>query len=162
MFSSDQLMSENSTQSSPQSNGQLLPNQKLRTTCNACQQAKIRCSHSHPCDRCVNYGFKCVYSISQPLGRPAKKKGSRPTAGVQASRAEAEVAGRPTRRSAARPPRATPGRRKQRGPRRRVRPESHRGDSGTEVTRPESDAVPSITEDLLEILGKHRPNPSGI
>jgi hypothetical protein len=163
-------MSENSTGSSHQSNDQLLPNQKLRTTCNACQQAKIRCSHSHPCDRCVSHGFECVYSISQPLGRPAKKKGSLPTARVQANRAEGEVAGRSTRRSAARQPRPAPGRRRHRVPRGKVRPESspeergesHRGDFGVSVTRPESDEVPGTTENLLEITGKHRPKQSGI
>ncbi|KAL2868054.1 Zn(II)2Cys6 transcription factor domain-containing protein [Aspergillus lucknowensis] len=48
---------------------------KVRSTCNACQQAKIRCSHDRPsCKRCQRHNIDCVYSISRRLGRPAKKK----------------------------------------------------------------------------------------
>ncbi|RAL04654.1 Zn(II)2Cys6 transcription factor domain-containing protein [Aspergillus ibericus CBS 121593] len=48
---------------------------KVRSTCNACQQAKIRCSHEKPaCRRCQKHNLTCVYSISRRLGRPAKKK----------------------------------------------------------------------------------------
>jgi hypothetical protein len=161
-------MSDNCTDSSYQSNDHLLPNQKLRTTCNACQQAKIRCSHSHPCDRCVSHGFKCVYSISQPLGRPAKKKGGRPTLGVQMNRAQRKEAGRSTRRNAARSPRPAPVRRRQWVPRRRARRdsspgelgESHKGDSGISVTRT-SDEVTGATQNLAEIRGRNKPNHGG-
>ncbi|PWY72140.1 hypothetical protein BO94DRAFT_476006, partial [Aspergillus sclerotioniger CBS 115572] len=48
---------------------------KVRSTCNACQQAKIRCSHEKPsCRRCQKHNLSCVYSMSRRLGRPAKKK----------------------------------------------------------------------------------------
>lgn len=48
---------------------------KVRSTCNACQQAKIRCSHEKPsCRRCQKQHIECVYSMSRRLGRPAKKK----------------------------------------------------------------------------------------
>ncbi|PTU19984.1 hypothetical protein P175DRAFT_0548012 [Aspergillus ochraceoroseus IBT 24754] len=48
---------------------------KIRSTCNACQQAKIRCSHERPsCRRCQKHNIDCIYSISRRLGRPAKKK----------------------------------------------------------------------------------------
>ncbi|GKZ28275.1 hypothetical protein AbraIFM66950_000087 [Aspergillus brasiliensis] len=48
---------------------------KVRSTCNACQQAKIRCSHEKPaCRRCQKHNIDCIYSISRRLGRPAKKK----------------------------------------------------------------------------------------
>lgn len=48
---------------------------KVRSTCNACQQAKIRCSHEKPsCRRCQKHNIDCVYSVSRRLGRPAKKK----------------------------------------------------------------------------------------
>ncbi|EPS31617.1 hypothetical protein PDE_06572 [Penicillium oxalicum 114-2] len=51
---------------------------KVRSTCNACQRAKIRCSHERPsCRRCEKHGMDCVYSVSRRLGRPAKKKASR-------------------------------------------------------------------------------------
>lgn len=166
-------MSKSSSDGSPQLNGPLLPNQKVRTTCNACQQAKIRCSHTHPCDRCVSHGFECVYSISQPLGRPAKKKGSRPTQGLQSGRTEGEAAGRPLRRGALGAPkivtaaRLVTARTRQRLPRQRVAPESSpeaRGgtDVGTEVTGREGDLiVPGVMETAVEIPGKHKEYPNG-
>lgn len=54
----------------------LLPKSvKVRSTCNACQQAKIRCSHEKPsCRRCQKHNIECIYSMSRRLGRPAKKK----------------------------------------------------------------------------------------
>ncbi|OQE91418.1 hypothetical protein PENNAL_c0009G01013 [Penicillium nalgiovense] len=165
-------MAEISTKRSPQSNGHLLPNQKMRTTCNACQQAKIRCSHTYPCERCESHGYECVYSISQPLGRPAKRKTTRPAsagAGVKTRVGEAEVVDRPTRRAAGRAPRPARAVRAQRacrvpsripspttasgsGP--GTREESHRSDSGagTEVTPPEENFQwPSFTELFSEV-----------
>lgn len=57
------------------STGQLPKSVKVRSTCNACQQAKIRCSHEKPsCRRCQKHKIECIYSISRRLGRPAKKK----------------------------------------------------------------------------------------
>lgn len=58
--------------------GQLPKSVKVRSTCNACQQAKIRCSHEKPsCRRCQKHKIDCVYSVSRRLGRPAKKKEGR-------------------------------------------------------------------------------------
>lgn len=157
-------MSQSSTESSPQSNGQLLPNQKVRTTCNACQQAKIRCSHSYPCDRCVGHGFECVYSISQPLGRPAKKKSSRLTLGLQARRAEKDVVGRPTRKNTVKPSMSIPRRERQRTSRLDAGVKSSPFEtrelllrnSSTGVRCLEADPnVPSDTDDFSGILGKH-------
>ncbi|KAF3391645.1 hypothetical protein F1880_007923 [Penicillium rolfsii] len=55
--------------------GQLPKSVKVRSTCNACQQAKIRCSHEKPsCRRCQKHKVECIYSVSRRLGRPAKKK----------------------------------------------------------------------------------------
>jgi hypothetical protein len=55
--------------------GQLPKSVKVRSTCNACQQAKIRCSHEKPsCRRCRKHKIECIYSVSRRLGRPAKKK----------------------------------------------------------------------------------------
>ncbi|KAJ5193550.1 hypothetical protein N7449_009692 [Penicillium cf. viridicatum] len=175
-------MTETSTKRSPQSNGQLLPNQKMRTTCNACQQAKIRCSHTYPCDRCESHGYECVYSISQPLGRPAKRKTTRPAAAgavVKTRRGEAEVVDRPTRRSAGRAPRPTPAVKAQRACRvpSRVpspttasgsgpssREESQKSDSraGTKVTPPEEDFQwPSFTA-LFSEVPENNTNGEGI
>ncbi|PYH87341.1 hypothetical protein BO71DRAFT_341250, partial [Aspergillus ellipticus CBS 707.79] len=60
---------------------------KVRSTCNACQQAKIRCSHEKPsCRRCQKHNIECIYSISRRLGRPAKKKDSMSGEGEGAQR----------------------------------------------------------------------------
>ncbi|KAJ5818946.1 hypothetical protein N7474_004537 [Penicillium riverlandense] len=60
---------------SSKENASTLPKSvKVRSTCNACQQAKIRCSHEKPtCRRCQKHKIDCVYSMSRRLGRPAKK-----------------------------------------------------------------------------------------
>ncbi|KAJ5817396.1 hypothetical protein N7447_009629 [Penicillium robsamsonii] len=148
----------------------------MRTTCNACQQAKIRCSHTCPCERCESHGYECVYSISQPLGRPAKKKMARPpavAAGVKTRRGEAEVVDCPNRRCAGRAPRPTPTGRARRArmvPSRILSPStapgsgtrsgegSHRSDfsAGTEVTPPEEDFQwPSFTELSSDVPENH-------
>ncbi|RAH71443.1 Zn(II)2Cys6 transcription factor domain-containing protein [Aspergillus aculeatinus CBS 121060] len=65
----------NQDKSSQVTAGPLPKSVKVRTTCNACQQAKIRCSHEKPsCLRCQKHNYSCIYSISRRLGRPAKKK----------------------------------------------------------------------------------------
>lgn len=65
------------TKQSKPNAGQLPKSVKVRSTCNACQQAKIRCSHEKPsCRRCQKHKIDCIYSVSRRLGRPAKKKGS--------------------------------------------------------------------------------------
>ncbi|RAL15823.1 Zn(II)2Cys6 transcription factor domain-containing protein, partial [Aspergillus homomorphus CBS 101889] len=65
----------NQDKSSQIATGPLPKSVKVRTTCNACQQAKIRCSHEKPsCLRCQKHNYSCIYSISRRLGRPAKKK----------------------------------------------------------------------------------------
>lgn len=47
--------------------------QKLRASCNACNQAKVKCSKARPtCTRCAKHGEECVYSVSLRAGkRPA-------------------------------------------------------------------------------------------
>lgn len=50
---------------------------KLRVACDACHQAKIKCSGSTPCSSCVRAGHNCVYSPSKPSGRPKGTKNSR-------------------------------------------------------------------------------------
>ncbi|KAJ5566638.1 hypothetical protein N7535_008276 [Penicillium sp. DV-2018c] len=108
-------MAESTTKQPLPANGQLLPNQKMRTTCNACQQAKIRCSHTDPCERCESHGYQCIYSISQPLGRPVKKKTARLAAKVQTCKRAGEVVDAWTRRNAKRDAtRPTPPAREQR------------------------------------------------
>nr|ULT85510.1 transcription factor [Wicklowia aquatica] len=48
---------------------------KLRSTCDACIAAKIRCSRDMPqCFRCQIYKINCVYSVSRRMGRPRKPR----------------------------------------------------------------------------------------
>ncbi|RDW56961.1 hypothetical protein BP5796_13028 [Coleophoma crateriformis] len=49
---------------------------RIRSTCNACQEAKVRCSRDKPsCRRCRNQSRRCVYSYVQRLGRPRRNTG---------------------------------------------------------------------------------------
>ncbi|KAJ5278492.1 hypothetical protein N7524_004645 [Penicillium chrysogenum] len=96
----------------------------MRTTCNACQQAKIRCSHTYPCDR------------------PAGQEEDKP-AGISGGRREDAQGGK--RRVPSRIPSPTTASGSDPG----TREESHKSDSraGTEVTPPEEDFQwPSFTE----------------
>ncbi|KAF9240538.1 transcriptional regulator family: Fungal Specific TF [Penicillium roqueforti] len=162
-------MAETSTKRSLQSNGQLLRNQKMRTTCNACQQAKIRCSHTYPCDRCESHGYQCVYSISQPLGRPAKRKMIRPAAagtGIKMRRKEVEGVDRPTRlapeeraQRARRVPSRIPSPTTSSGSGPSSREESYKSDpsTGTEVTPPKGNFQwSSFTNLLSDVAGNHK------
>ncbi|KAH8804388.1 hypothetical protein F5884DRAFT_406397 [Xylogone sp. PMI_703] len=46
---------------------------KIRTSCDACQDAKVRCGREKPtCRRCENQERTCIYSHARPLGRPRK------------------------------------------------------------------------------------------
>ncbi|KAI0377298.1 hypothetical protein F5Y04DRAFT_264777 [Hypomontagnella monticulosa] len=46
---------------------------KYRTSCDRCQNIKLRCSQEKPaCRRCANKGFRCVYSPLRRMGRPKK------------------------------------------------------------------------------------------
>ncbi|TRX91487.1 hypothetical protein FHL15_007711 [Xylaria flabelliformis] len=57
--------------------------QRIRTTCDSCYKAKMKCSRGNPCETCARLGHKCFYSPSNRLGRPPKgqaKKGKVSTA----------------------------------------------------------------------------------
>ncbi|KAF3389962.1 C6 finger domain transcription factor gliZ [Talaromyces pinophilus] len=43
---------------------------KLRAACDSCHRTKVKCSGSHPCERCQKMGFHCIYSTSNRIGRP--------------------------------------------------------------------------------------------
>lgn len=54
--------------------------QKLRASCNACNQAKVKCTKTRPtCARCAKHGdIECVYSVSLRAGkRPAQNNDAR-------------------------------------------------------------------------------------
>ncbi|QKX55381.1 uncharacterized protein TRUGW13939_02473 [Talaromyces rugulosus] len=50
---------------------------RMRSACNACHSAKLRCSGSSPCSHCQISGESCVYSLSDRLGRPKGVKNKR-------------------------------------------------------------------------------------
>ncbi|SLM34373.1 Zn(2)-C6 fungal-type DNA-binding domain [Lasallia pustulata] len=44
--------------------------QKLRASCDACNQAKVKCTKDRPfCTRCATHGIYCVYSVSLRAGK---------------------------------------------------------------------------------------------
>ncbi|KAI0012375.1 hypothetical protein F4779DRAFT_568415 [Xylariaceae sp. FL0662B] len=45
---------------------------KIRTACDICYRAKMKCSKGHPCVACARSGNQCRYSVSHRLGRPPK------------------------------------------------------------------------------------------
>src|SRR5690349_5331359 len=46
---------------------------KLRSSCDSCQEAKVKCSQSKPaCNRCLQHCIKCIYSPVKRIGRPPK------------------------------------------------------------------------------------------
>lgn len=54
---------------------QAQPRAQLRSTCNACADAKIGCTKEKPsCARCVRREETCVYAVIRRAGRPAVKK----------------------------------------------------------------------------------------
>ncbi|EEQ31727.1 conserved hypothetical protein [Microsporum canis CBS 113480] len=52
--------------------------ERMRKTCDACQEAKVKCSQTKPsCHRCIRHGQPCIYSPHRRTGRPRKKAGRR-------------------------------------------------------------------------------------
>lgn len=50
-------------------------NRKLRSSCNSCGSAKVRCDRQHPqCRRCASSGLECIYELSRKFGRPPRKR----------------------------------------------------------------------------------------
>ncbi|OCK80659.1 hypothetical protein K432DRAFT_434619 [Lepidopterella palustris CBS 459.81] len=44
---------------------------KLRSSCDICANAKVKCDRERPvCQRCLNSGMRCNYSISRRMGKP--------------------------------------------------------------------------------------------
>lgn len=51
------------------------PGTRLRTSCDACQNMKMKCSQDKPsCQRCRKNGLACVYSPLRRMGRPKTKR----------------------------------------------------------------------------------------
>ena len=48
---------------------------KLRSSCDACGTAKVKCDRAHPvCSRCIALGLSCVYGPSRKFGKPPRKR----------------------------------------------------------------------------------------
>ncbi|KAH6880099.1 hypothetical protein B0T10DRAFT_565871 [Thelonectria olida] len=53
---------------------------KLRSSCDACGQAKIKCDRGQPaCARCVAQGVSCVYGVSRKAGKPPRRRPAAPS-----------------------------------------------------------------------------------
>ncbi|KAK3995117.1 hypothetical protein QBC44DRAFT_356804 [Cladorrhinum sp. PSN332] len=53
------------------------PDRKLRSSCNSCGNAKVRCDRQQPeCRRCKANGTQCVYGASRRFGRPPGRRTS--------------------------------------------------------------------------------------
>ena len=61
---------------------------KLRTACDICHQAKMKCSGGSPCQGCRASDHECIYSVSKRIGRPKGTKNKRTT--DRASRQQSE------------------------------------------------------------------------
>ncbi|KAM0438604.1 hypothetical protein ACHAPT_001356 [Fusarium lateritium] len=47
---------------------------RLRLACDACTAAKVRCSKTHPCERCIDNGQECFYSASRRHGKRSRHR----------------------------------------------------------------------------------------
>ncbi|RTE84733.1 hypothetical protein BHE90_000736 [Fusarium euwallaceae] len=48
---------------------------KLRSSCDACGQAKTKCDRGRPaCSRCITQGLGCVYGVSRKAGKPPRRR----------------------------------------------------------------------------------------
>ena len=63
---------------------------KLRTACDICHQAKMKCSGGTPCQGCRGSDHDCIYSVSKRIGRPKGTKNKRTT--ERANRQQSEKA----------------------------------------------------------------------
>ena len=54
---------------------QTLRQRKLRSSCDRCGAAKLRCDRSQPeCTRCLSVGITCVYGVSRKAGKPPRNR----------------------------------------------------------------------------------------
>lgn len=49
---------------------------RLRLACDACTTAKVKCSKTHPCERCLDNDEECRYSASRRHGKRSRHKQS--------------------------------------------------------------------------------------
>ena len=63
---------------------------KLRTACDICHQAKMKCSGGTPCQGCRGSDHECIYSVSKRIGRPKGTKNKRTTDRTSRQQSEKE------------------------------------------------------------------------
>ena len=67
---------------------------KLRATCDACKDAKVRCNRDVPtCYRCRNQKLNCVYNLSRRMGRPRRNRCDAGSGGAGAEYEQDEAQG---------------------------------------------------------------------
>ena len=66
------------------------PSKKLRTACDICHQAKMKCSGGTPCQGCRGSDHECIYSVSKRIGRPKGTKNKRTTERTSRQQSEKE------------------------------------------------------------------------
>ncbi|KXJ85046.1 hypothetical protein Micbo1qcDRAFT_169726 [Microdochium bolleyi] len=74
-------------------------NQKLRSACDACHRAKVRCNGATTCSRCIRDHVECRYSYRAHLGKP---KGTLNKKTIERMRAQG-LSPKPVARPTARP-----------------------------------------------------------
>ena len=63
---------------------------KLRTACDICHQAKMKCSGGTPCQGCRGSDHECIYSVSKRIGRPKGTKNKRTADRISRQQSEKE------------------------------------------------------------------------
>ena len=63
---------------------------KLRTACDICHQAKMKCSGGTPCQGCRASDYECIYSVSKRIGRPKGTKNKRTADRINRQKSENE------------------------------------------------------------------------
>lgn len=52
-----------------------VPTPKVRSSCDACGNTKVKCDRLRPeCGRCATLSLTCVYGLSQKCGKPSRKR----------------------------------------------------------------------------------------
>ena len=73
---------------------------KLRTACDVCHQAKMKCSGGRPCGGCRDSGYDCSYSVSNRIGRPKGTKNKRTLERLSRQNADHDAEHPPSKKSA--------------------------------------------------------------
>ena len=67
------------------------PAKKLRSACDLCHQTKTKCFGGCPCEGCQKLGIKCIFSVSNRIGRPKGTRNKKTREFVERHRAAVEA-----------------------------------------------------------------------